>query len=126
MMRTARRVENEKENAWCDDSSYRRKVTAITGRSLTELFVQQQNNQPQELNSAKDKYFSIIVHDQRSPLDGFPDLAQVMLNESKDFSEFRLMEFGKTMHDSLQSFKNSLKIYWIGADVNSDTKFLSG
>ena len=100
MMLSTRRVENEKETAWCDDSSYRRKVTAITGRNLTELFVQQQNNQPQELNSAKDKYFSIIVHDLRSPIDGFPDLTQVMLIESEDFSEFRLMEFRKTMHNS--------------------------
>jgi len=99
-MRTTRRVENEKETAWCDDSSYRRKVTTMTGRNLTELFVQQQNNQPQELNSAKDKFFSIVVHDLRSPIDGFPDLTQVMLIESEDFSKFRLMEFGKTMHDS--------------------------
>jgi len=56
-----------------------------------------------ELNHAiqtKDKFFSIISHDLKSPFQGFIGLTQLMAEGNIDISKAELMGFSKSLHDS--------------------------
>jgi len=75
-------------------------VTEITERKQAELIIQQQNNQLHQLIAAKDKFFSIIAHDLRSPFSGFLNLTDVMVQGSEDFSKDELKEFSTALHES--------------------------
>ncbi len=72
----------------------------ITERKKTELIIQQQNKELQELNATKDKFFSIIAHDLRSPFQGFMGLTEVMAEDITRFSLTELSNLTKGMNSS--------------------------
>ncbi|MCX6149556.1 MAG: PAS domain S-box protein [Ignavibacteriales bacterium] len=72
----------------------------ISVRKLSELIIQQQNNQLQELNASKDKFFSIIAHDLKSPFQGFLNLTKIMATESQDFTISEFAEFSQALNES--------------------------
>ena len=74
--------------------------TDITERKRAELTIQQQNNQLKELNAAKDKFFSIIAHDLKSPFSGFLNLTEIMATESKDFTQSEFIDFSQSLNES--------------------------
>ncbi|MCK9209906.1 MAG: PAS domain S-box protein [Ignavibacteriaceae bacterium] len=77
----------------------------IAERKRTEEFIQQQNEQLQELNATKDKFFSIIAHDLRSPFQGFLNLTQMMAESGGDFTKEEIVAYSKEMH------KNASNLY---------------
>lgn len=78
--------------------------------SLIETNLHQKNMLIQELtetkeklekiNSEKDKFFSIIAHDLKSPFSGFLGLTRVIAEDSQDFSPEELHEFGIGLQQS--------------------------
>jgi PAS domain S-box-containing protein len=70
----------------------------ITERKQAEFIIQKQNEQLQELNATKDKFFSIIAHDLRSPFTGFLGLTQTITEEASNISAQELTLLGSTMH----------------------------
>ncbi|MCX6149554.1 MAG: PAS domain S-box protein [Ignavibacteriales bacterium] len=75
-------------------------IMDITERKQIELIIQQQNNQLQELNASKDKFFSIIAHDLKSPFNGFLNLTKIMATESQDFTISEFAEFSLALNNS--------------------------
>jgi len=77
---------------------------------LLEVSVYQKNaligelsNAKEELehtNSEKDKFFSILAHDLKSPFSGFLGLTQLFANDIDSFTKDELQEIGKNMQDS--------------------------
>ena len=60
----------------------------ITERKRVELEIQNKNEELQKLNAEKDKFFSIIAHDLRSPLCGFMGLTELLVDDAlKDSPE---------------------------------------
>lgn len=53
----------------------------------------QQNRALQDANASKDKFFSIIAHDLRSPLGALRDLPDVLLDNVEQYSREALVEF---------------------------------
>jgi signal transduction histidine kinase len=74
--------------------------TDITEQKHTELIIQQQNKQLQELNSTKDKFFSIIAHDLKSPFLGFLGLTQTIAEDADKLSVKELVQLGSAMHQA--------------------------
>jgi len=56
-------------------------IVDITERMLAEEEIKHQNGELIKLNAEKDKFFSIIAHDLRSPFNSFLGLTQIMAEE---------------------------------------------
>ena len=75
-------------------------IQDITERKQAELIIQQQNNQLLELNATKDKFFSIIAHDLKSPFQGFLGLTQEIIQNASNISVKELTKIGSAMYHS--------------------------
>jgi len=53
-------------------------IRDITEQKLAEEEIQRKNEELQKINTEKDKFFSIIAHDLRSPFNGFLGLTELM------------------------------------------------
>ncbi|MFA7229874.1 MAG: HAMP domain-containing sensor histidine kinase [Victivallaceae bacterium] len=58
------------------------------------------SEQLDEVNKAKDKFFSIIAHDLRSPFNGFIGLTEIMADEENDFSPDEMHTLTTQLHNS--------------------------
>jgi PAS domain S-box-containing protein len=81
----------------------------VTRRRQAELIVQQQNNQLQELNATKDKFFSIIAHDLKSPFHGFLGLTKIMVEEATSFTAEELADMNCKINQSANNLFTLLK-----------------
>jgi PAS domain S-box-containing protein len=54
----------------------------------------------EKINSEKDKFFSIIAHDLKSPFSGFLGLTKIMAEDIQNLSMRDMQEFSKSMQDS--------------------------
>jgi signal transduction histidine kinase len=56
-----------------------------------------------ELNATKDKFFSIISHDLRSPLNSLSGMLQILMKNSEVFSIEELVGYGKKINESVNN-----------------------
>jgi PAS domain S-box-containing protein len=84
-------------------------IQDITRRKQVELVNQQQTSQLKELNAGKDKFFSIIAHDLKSPFQGFLVLTEYLANQAGSFSAEEMVKLGNEMHKSANNIFNLLK-----------------
>ena len=56
--------------------------------------------QLKQLNQTKDKFFSIIAHDLKSPFLGFLGLTEMIASGDDELSKTELMEYSKSIHES--------------------------
>ncbi|MDP2303432.1 MAG: PAS domain S-box protein [Ignavibacteria bacterium] len=75
-------------------------IRDISERKKAEIEIKLKNEQLIKLNSEKDKFFSIIAHDLKSPFQGFIGLTELLANEHEDFSKVELVELGKSLYES--------------------------
>ncbi|MGA2296733.1 MAG: ATP-binding protein [FCB group bacterium] len=59
---------------------------------------------------ARDKFFSIIAHDLRSPFTGFLGLSEVMTKDVDELSLKEIKELSKTIHDSANNIYKLLEV----------------
>jgi len=72
----------------------------ISERKKAEVLIQKQNKELSELNATKDKFFSIIAHDLRSPFQGFIGITHIMAEEIDNFPRERLISLAKEINES--------------------------
>ncbi len=75
-------------------------VRDITERKQAELLIQQQNNQLKEINATKDKLFSIIAHDLRSPFTGLLGITEVLATNDKEYTSSEIAKYTSALHHS--------------------------
>lgn len=75
--------------------------------SLNEL-ISTQNTELEELNTTKDKFFSIIAHDLKNPLSSIMQLTRIMNEMYSDLSEEELKDFLNNLHNSTQKLTDLL------------------
>jgi PAS domain S-box-containing protein len=72
----------------------------ISERKMMEDKLRQSEAQLLELNATKDKFFSIIAHDLRSPFNGFLGLTQIMAENSQNLKMAEVQNISVRMRDS--------------------------
>ena len=72
----------------------------ITERKLAEEEIKIKNQQLLSLNASKDKLFSIIAHDLRSPFNGFLGLTQIMAEDLSTLTLDEIREMAESIRNS--------------------------
>jgi PAS domain S-box-containing protein len=72
----------------------------ITQQKKTETEIKLQNMELQRLNAEKDKFFSIIAHDLRSPFNGFLGYTQLLSEGVENFTTAKIQSFAANMRVS--------------------------
>ena len=84
-------------------------INDITMRNNAEAEIKLQNEKLVKLNAEKDKFFSIISHDLRSPFQGFLSLTGLIAEEINDFTPEELSTIASNMHQKALNLSNLLK-----------------
>jgi PAS domain S-box-containing protein len=79
----------------------------ITDRKKAEKEINRVNEQLVKLNAEKDKFFSIISHDLKSPFNGFLNLTELMANSAEMFT---IAEFTENSNLLNKSARNLYKL----------------
>ncbi len=72
----------------------------ITDRKIAEQEINLKNEELLKLNSEKDKFFSIIAHDLRSPFNGFLGLTHMLVDELDVLTLKEIQKIAMTMRSS--------------------------
>lgn len=81
----------------------------ITERKKTEDELKLSYKQVTKLNAQKDKFFSIIAHDLRSPFNGFIGLTGLMADNSENFSQVEFVEHSKSLNKAAKNLYKLLE-----------------
>lgn len=81
----------------------------VTERKLAEDEVRLKNEELQKSNAEKDKFFSIIAHDLRSPFNGFLGLTQIMAEDLPSLTMAEVQELAISMKNSATNLYSLLE-----------------
>ena len=84
-------------------------VSDITERKRAQKEAFEKNKQFEKLIVEKDKLFSIISHDLRSPINGILGLTGLIVEETESFSKDHIREIAKSIHTSAGSITQLLQ-----------------
>ena len=80
--------------------------TNITELKKAELIIIEQNNELYELNSTKDKLFSIIAHDLKNPFSSILGFSALLIKNIDKYSKEKILKFAETINSAAnQTFK---------------------
>lgn len=82
-------------------------IDNITGYKEAEAEIRNKNNQLEQINAEKDKFFSIIAHDLRSPFNSFLGLTEMM---AEDLYSMTLEEIQQIATDMKNSAENLYRL----------------
>ena len=72
----------------------------ITANIEAEKMIRQQNEELIKINAEKDKFFSIIAHDLRSPFSSFLNLTRIMAEEVQDINPEKIRQLSASINKS--------------------------
>ena len=72
----------------------------ITERKMNEIQIQKYSEELQEMNSTKDKFFSIIAHDLKSPFNSIMGLSGIIKNEAKNLDITTIEQYAEVIHST--------------------------
>lgn len=81
----------------------------ITERKKIEKEINEKNDLLEKINLEKDKFFSIVAHDLKSPFQGFIGLTEMLAKNSDKLSKEKLKSISKEMHLSARNLYSLLK-----------------
>lgn len=81
----------------------------ITGRKQAETALTLKNEELTRLNAEKDKFFSILAHDLRSPLSSFLGLTKIFSEELSGMKQEEVQELANSLRESAKSVYHLLE-----------------
>ncbi len=75
----------------------------------TNRIAEEFSNELKISNAEKDKFFSIIAHDLRSPFTGFLLFSQMLAEQTDDLSKEEINEYGRNMYESANNLFSLLE-----------------
>ncbi len=94
-------------------------IRDITAQKEAENALKESEKKLQELNAAKDKFFSIISHDLRSPFNSIIGFSEMLYNETEAFSKAEIKEMAESIYKVSQETYNLLNnlLEWSGTQT---------
>jgi len=104
-------VPKQQENG---DNLWHGLVVDITDQMSDEEEIKNKNKKLQELNATKDKFFSIIAHDLRTPFNSFLGLTQIMAEDLPSLTMAQVQGIAVTMSKSATNLYRLLEnlLHW--------------
>jgi len=84
-------------------------IVDISDRKSAEAEIERKNTELSRVNAEKDKFFSIIAHDLRSPFNSFLGLTQILADEQYNLSPEEIRNFIESMKSSATNLYNLLE-----------------
>jgi PAS domain S-box-containing protein len=84
-------------------------ITDITVQKKAEKQLEEYSNQLEKLNCDKDKFFSILSHDLRSPLTGLLLFSKLLKDNAHTYPKETLVNTASIIHESCESLQNLLE-----------------
>jgi signal transduction histidine kinase/ligand-binding sensor domain-containing protein len=84
-----------------------KKLETMIAEKTSEL--QMKNQELQQLNATKDKFFSIIAHDIRSPFHAILGLSDIVIQNFKEWSDEQLLKHIEHIHQSANKLNQLLE-----------------
>lgn len=81
----------------------------ILDKKNYEARINSKNEELKKLNSEKDKFFSILAHDLKSPFNGFLGLTKVLSEQSKELSTEDIQRIAYSLNKSATNLNNLLE-----------------
>ena len=72
----------------------------VTDRKMAEIQLQKYSEELQELNATKDKFFSIIAHDLKTPFSGIIGLSEIVKDEAKHLDIETIEQYAGMIHST--------------------------
>lgn len=89
-------VKDENENVIFHEGISRN----VTDRKMAELQLQKYSEELQELNATKDKFFSIIAHDLKTPFNSILGLSEILKDEAKNLDIETIIQYSGIIHST--------------------------
>jgi len=83
-------------------------VRNISERKIAEQEIKQKNEELQKLNANKDKFFSIIAHDLKSPFNSILGFSQILQEQMRDRDYTGIEKYSKIIYESSERAMNLL------------------
>jgi len=95
----------------------------VTREKEVEQKIRKYTEELQELNNAKDKFFSIISHDLKGPFNAILGFSEILTKEWNDFSDDERQHFLRNIHTSAQNTFKLLEnlLAWSMAQTGKQT-----
>jgi len=77
--------------------------------SKSKKIIEEQNKELVQLNASKDKFFSIIAHDLRSPLNGLVGLSDILMKNANKLGEEEIKRFHTLLYQASKQGLNLLE-----------------
>ncbi|MHB8581413.1 MAG: sensor histidine kinase [Ignavibacteriaceae bacterium] len=95
----------EKENVYSENDvnflvTIGNQIAIVLERKIAEEEIKNQNKKLTLFNAEKDKFFSIIAHDLKSPFMGFINLTEIMADSKEEFSQAEFIEYSKSLNEA--------------------------
>lgn len=84
------------------------KLVALRVKEIEDQhsLIEQQLSELKELNKLKDKFFSVIAHDLKSPISTLMSFSDILKTEIVELDKTQLKEFGTELHDRVKNVLN--------------------
>lgn len=78
-------------------------IRDVTERKMAEIQLQKYSEELQELNATKDKFFSIIAHDLKSPFNSITGLSEIIKDEAKHLDIETIEQYAGIIYSTSQN-----------------------
>ncbi|MCF8355694.1 MAG: HAMP domain-containing histidine kinase, partial [Melioribacteraceae bacterium] len=75
----------------------------VESSKKAENEIKSKNKELRKINAEKDKFFSILAHDLKSPFNSLLGLSELIISEIENFSRDELLEYSKSFYSSISN-----------------------
>ena len=102
---------DEEISRFVEELQFNKELFEDNAREFAQLnkILEESEERLKQLNGSKDKFFSIISHDLRSPFTSITGYSEVILDDIDELSKEEIKEFAGSIHKSAKNIQNLLE-----------------